>query len=312
MKQYTFIQQAYTGKIGRWKYIIPAFLFFGLMGLNILFSYLLDIDQSKIIAEQIVRDGKNFTFFTLLIPFAVLLVFLFLYVKFVHKQSIRSLTTSRKKIDWSRILFSFILVAVFISAMTFADFFFRPEAYEMNFNFSQFIVLVAVAIILVPIQTSFEEFMFRGYLMQGIGVIAKYRWIALVLTSLIFGLMHFANPEVSMLGPIIMISYIGTGFLLGIMTLMDEGMELALGFHAGNNLITALLVTANWTAFQTDSVLIYTEEPTAGFDVLVPVLIIYPIYLLIMARVYKWKNWKSKLFGKVELPESSHDDNLTY
>lgn len=304
MKQLSYIQQAYTGKIGRWKYVIPVLLFFGLMGLNILFSIVMDIDQSEIIAEQIEKDGKNYTFFTLLIPFAFLLGLLFLYVKYVHKQSLKSLTTSRKKIDWSRVGFSFLLVALFISLMTFGDYFFRPEAYEMNFNFSKFISLAAVAIILVPIQTSFEEYMFRGYLMQGIGVITRYRWPALFITSIIFGSMHFANPEVSMLGPVIMISYIGTGFLLGIMTLMDEGMELSLGFHAGNNLITALLVTANWTAFQTDSVLIYTEEPTAGFDVLIPVLVIYPIYLLIMAKVYNWKNWRSKLFGKVELPES--------
>lgn len=303
MKPLSFIQQAYTGKIGRWKYIIPALLFFGLMGVNILFSILMDIDQSEIIAKQIEKNGKNYTFFTLLIPFAFLLGLLFLYVKFVHKQSLKTLTTSRKKIDWSRVGFSFSLVAIFISLMTFGDYFFRPEAYEMNFDFSQFIFLAAIAIILVPIQTSFEEYMFRGYLMQGIGVITRYRWVALITTSLIFGLMHFANPEVSMLGPVIMISYIGTGFLLGIMTLMDEGMELALGFHAGNNLITALLVTANWTAFQTDSVLIYTEEPTAGFDVLIPVFIIYPIYLLIMAKVYNWSNWKEKLLGKVSLPQ---------
>ncbi|WP_127846305.1 CPBP family intramembrane glutamic endopeptidase [Psychroflexus aestuariivivens] len=300
MQNRTFIQQAYNGKIGRWKYLIPAILFFGLMGLNILVSTIMDIDQSKIIADQIERDGKNFTFFTLLAPFAVLLGLLFIYVKLVHKQSIRSLTTSRKKIDWSRVWFGFILVAILITAMTVGDYLLRPEAYEMNFNFSQFIILAAIAIILVPLQTSFEEYMFRGYLMQGIGVISKYRWVALFVTSLIFGLMHFANPEVSMLGPVIMISYIGTGFLLGIMTLMDEGMELALGFHAGNNLITALLVTANWTAFQTDSVLIYTEEPTAGFDVLIPVFVIYPIYLFIMAKKYKWSNWKSKLFGKVQ------------
>ena len=30
---------------------------------------------------------------------------------------------------------------------------------------------------------------------------------------------------------------------------MDEGMELALGFHAGNNLIIALMVTSDWTVF---------------------------------------------------------------
>ena len=45
-------------------------------------------------------------------------------------------------------------------------------------------------------------------------------------------------------------------------TLMDEGTELAVGLHIANNLITALLVTADWTAFQTESLytcLLYTS-----------------------------------------------------
>ena len=100
-----------------------------------------------------------------------------------------------------------------------------------------------------------------------------------------------------------MLYYIGTGFLFGIMTLMDEGIELALGFNAGNNLIGALLVTADWTAFQTNSVLKDISDPSAGVDILLPVLIIYPLFLFIMARKYKWTDWKGKLFGKVERPE---------
>jgi membrane protease YdiL (CAAX protease family) len=302
-----YIEQAYKGQLGRWKYIIPTGLFFGLMALNVLASLFLDIDESSIIQQQIQEDGKNYTFFTLLLPFFILLVLLLLYVKFAHQQSITSLTTSRKKIDWSRIFFSFSIVAVFIISLTIVDYYLRPDAYELNFDFSKFLPLAILAIILVPFQTSFEEYMFRGYLMQGLGVIAKNRWVPLFFTSIIFGLMHFANPEVATLGPVIMISYIGTGFLLGIMTLMDEGMELSIGFHAGNNLITALLVTAEWTAFQTDSILIYTEQPTAGLDVLIPVFVIYPIYLLIMAKVYKWKNWKERLFGKVEEPKEIED-----
>jgi len=35
---------------------------------------------------------------------------------------------------------------------------------------------------------------------------------------------------------------------------------------------------------------------------LLPVFVIYPIYIFIFAKVYKWKNWKQKLFGKVETP----------
>ena len=136
--------------------------------------------------------------------------------------------------------------------------------------------------------------------MQGLGVIAKNRWFPLIMTSVVFGLMHYANPEVEKLGMIIMVYYIGTGLFLGIMTLMDEGLELALGFHAANNLFTALLVTADWTAFQTHSVLRDTSEPSAGVDILVPVLVIFPIVLLVFSKKYGWSNWKEKLFGKIE------------
>jgi hypothetical protein len=139
--------------------------------------------------------------------------------------------------------------------------------------------------------------------------LAKNRWLPLVLTSVIFGGLHLANPEVDKLGNIIMVYYIGTGFFLGIMTLMDEGMELALGFHAGNNLITALLVTADWTVFKTNSVLKDISEPSAGFDVIAPVLILYPIFLLIMAYRYKWSDWGGKLFGKVEEPIVIAEEN---
>ena len=66
--------------------------------------------------------------------------------------------------------------------------------------------------------------------------------------------MHYANPEVDKLGNMVYVFYIGSGLFAGIMTLMDEGLELALGWHAANNSISSLLVTADWTALQTHSV----------------------------------------------------------
>ena len=129
-----------------------------------------------------------------------------------------------------------------------------------------------------------------------------------MLTSLIFGLLHIANPEVEKMGYIILIYYIGTGFFLGILTLMDEGMELALGFHAANNLTAALLITSDWTVFQTHSILKDNSEPSAGFDVLLPVLIVFPILLFIFSKKYRWKNWKEKLTGNI--PEYSSENHI--
>ena len=82
------------------------------------------------------------------------------------------------------------------------------------------------------------------------------------------------------------------------MTLMDDGLELAVGFHAANNLIAALLVTADSTVFQTESVLIDISEPSLGISDWLAPFIVYPILLTIFARKYSWNNWKEKLLSK--------------
>jgi len=301
-----YIQQAYKGQYQFWKYLIIPGLFFGLMILNYLLVVLLDLDVDKIIQSEVERKGENRFLIEMLLPLAIGLVMLLLWVKYIHKQTITSLTTSRKKIDWKRVLFAFMFWGLVSSGLVFFDYYMNPEGYVDNFNLKPFLILCVIAIALVPLQTSFEEYLFRGYLMQGIGVLAKNRWVPLIFTSVVFGVMHIANPEVEKLGPVIMVYYIGTGLFLGITTLMDEGLELALGFHAANNLFTALLVTADWTAFQTPSIFKDISDPLEmGFmDIFLPVFIIFPLLLLVFAKKYKWNNWKDKLIGTIEVPST--------
>ncbi|EAQ41695.1 CPBP family intramembrane glutamic endopeptidase [Polaribacter sp. MED152] len=303
-----YIQQAYKGELGMWKYLIIPFLFFGLMFLNFLAMMVLDLDVDKIIQTEIENKGATRFLIESLIPFAVGLAAVLLWTKYVHQQSLTSLTTSRKKIDWKRVFFAFFLWGAVTTAFLMIDYFVSPENYQWNFNLNKFLVLLVVAVLLIPLQTSFEEYLFRGYLMQGLGVATKTRWFPLIFTSVVFGVLHIANPEVSKLGYELLIYYIGTGFFLGILTLMDEGLELALGFHAANNLFTAVLVTADWTVFQTDSVLIDMSEPALGADVYLPVFVIFPILLFVFAKKYKWSNWSEKLFGKIEKPVTLTDN----
>ncbi|WP_417940260.1 CPBP family intramembrane glutamic endopeptidase [Flavobacterium sp. RS13.1] len=244
---------------------------------------------------------SNLTLFLVMISFAFALAGVFYVVKQLHNQSILSITTSRRAIDIKRILFSFFLWAGF-SIISFLFVYLQsPEQFVLNFKPIPFLILVVIATLLIPIQTSTEEYVFRGYLMQGFARLARNRWFPLVMTSLIFGSMHWFNPEVTKMGNIIMVYYIGTGLFLGVITLMDEGMELALGFHAANNLIGALLVTSDWSVFQTHSVFIDLSEPSAGFDVIFPIVIIYPVLLFIFSKKYNWKNWKEKLTGDITL-----------
>ena len=242
---------------------------------------------------------SNITLFFLLLPFVFVVITLFFVVKLLHHQTILSVTTSRKKVDWNRVLTAFGICSLFIIGSTLIMYFVNPSSFEINFKPISFLILVLIGILMIPIQTSAEEYIFRGYLMQGFAVLARNKWFPLLMTSLIFGGLHFFNPEVEKMGPIIMIYYIGTGFFLGIVTLMDEGMELALGFHAANNTIGALLITSDWTAFQTHSILKDISNPSAGIDVILPVFLIYPILLFIFSKKYQWTNWKEKLTGRI-------------
>ena len=307
-----YIKQAFQFKHEFWRYLLGSLIIFiaAMIGqlpftAAVMFKAnengenLLTMDQNKMMTIL----EPNLNLFLLLLSFAVGLFVLFVVVKILHKQTIVSLTTARKNIDWKRIWFAFFFWGIISSVLILVDYYGNPENYINNFELNRFLILAAIAIVLIPIQTSLEEYLFRGYLMQGFGMLAKNKWFPLLMTSLIFGLLHIANPEVEKLGYTIMIYYIGTGLFLGVLTLMDEGIELALGFHAANNLFTALLVTANWTAFQTHSVFKDIAEPELGFiDLTLPVFIIFPILLFIFSKVYKWTNWKEKLFGTIEEP----------
>lgn len=305
-----FIAQAYPYKKSIWSYI-GGFLvsFIGgqtigaiPLGIAIIFKiYFSDKSATQIDESNIYKLlDSNLFLFLMLLAFVTSMVTLLFWIKKLHRQPLKSLVTSRKKIDWGRFGFAFVAWGLVIVAVTFLDYWESPEKYVLNFKLVPFLILLLISVLFIPIQAAYEELVFRGYLMQGIGLYAKNRWMPLIVTSLIFGLLHLGNPEIGKLGYEVIFVYIAMGFFFGIVTLMDDGIELSLGFHVVNNLITALLVTADWTAFQTESVFRDISEPDVKFQFLslLPLLVM----LYIFAKKYGWTDWKEKLAGKVELP----------
>ncbi len=275
------------------------FIFFNFVGQIPLSLYI--ISQSNLVGEFTSHQDlfsklpSNPTLFLILLPFAVVLPFIYLVVTRLHQRSFLSLITSRDRVDYKKILFSFFLWGTVSALMVIFDYMMSPEDYVWNFKPLTFLILLLISVVMIPLQTSMEELIFRGYLMQGFGVLFKNRWMPLLITSILFGLLHIWNPEIDKLGIHLIWYYIGTGLFLGVITLMDEGIELALGFHAANNLVTALLVTASWTAFQTESLLIDNSEPSLGMELIFTLAVIYPLLALIFAKKYQWKNWMAQL-----------------
>ena len=307
-----YIQQGFTGKNEWYHWVLTIILVF--VGWQIIGVVPLII-SAAVYSENITEFlnaaadnfmtlgmNKNLFLFLMLIMFAIGLFFLIIAIKYIHKRTVTSIVTSRKNIDWKRFWFGFLSWGTIVVLLSIIGVLLAPENYTYNFNAKPFFILVAISIIFIPLQTSLEELLFRGYFMQGIGVLAKNKWAPLIITSVCFGLLHGANPEVQKLGSITMVFYIGTGFFYGITTLMDEGTELALGLHASNNMFAAFLITTDWTVFQTDALFIDTSEPSLTWEMFLPVFVLYPLILLLFAKKYGWKNWLEKLSGTIVKP----------
>jgi uncharacterized protein len=139
---------------------------------------------------------SNLTLFLIMISFAFAIAGIYFVLRFLHQQKLHEIITTRKKIDWSRVGFSFFVWAVFSIVSTVVLYYMEPTDFIVEFKPIPFLLLFIIATVMIPIQTTCEELVFRGYLMQGFGNLAGNKWFPLVMTSVIFGSMHILNPEV--------------------------------------------------------------------------------------------------------------------
>lgn len=311
-----FLEQAYKGKNDWWRYALSLMIIFlgwQLIGIIPLFIVAFNASddyvqlmESSANAFSDLGIDSNLYLFVILMMFVFGLLALLIVVKTIHGRSITSLITSRVKLDWKRYIFGFSFWFFISVAFLVIDYAVYPDHYIFNFKPLPFAILVIISFVLIPLQTSFEELLFRGYFMQGLGIWFKNAAVPLIITSVGFGLMHSFNPEVEKLGGLILIYYIATGFLFGMITLMDEGTELALGMHAANNVVAAVFVSMNWAAFQTEALFKDLSEPSVGVQMFIPVFIMYPLVILYLAKKYGWSQWEQKLFGQIN--QAAHHD----
>ena len=93
--------------------------------------------------------------------------------------------------------------------------------------------------------------------MQGFSVLLNNRLFPLIMTSILFGLFHGLNPEVKAFGFWTMLpQYVLFGLIFGIMTIMDDGIETAIGAHAANNAFLCVMLTNDSSALQTKALFV--------------------------------------------------------
>jgi len=175
-----------------------------------------------------------------------------------------------------------------------------PANFRLNNTGTTLLVLVIISILFIPFQAAFEEILFRGYLMQGFGILLRNRWLPLILTSVFFGLMHSFNPEVKDFGFLSMMpQYILFGLVFGIITILDDGIEAAIGAHSANNIFLCIMVTNKSSALQTAA--LFEQKNILPWVELTVLLVIGIVFLLILKKLFRW-NDLTVLKEPIEVP----------
>jgi membrane protease YdiL (CAAX protease family) len=295
-----------TGKNEGWRYLmgtIIAFMGYLTFQMIMLIPLMAAAMNNGLTTEEIMSNpvilfnpekigiNKSLLLALMMGMFVFTLLFLWLAIKYIQGKTLTSIITGFEKVRWNRYFFAFAVWGILITILTVASYLISPQDMEIRFDAGPFFILLIVAVLFIPIQTAAEELIFRGYLMQGFGLAFKNGIMPLIVTSVLFGLMHAQNPEAAAHGLWLMMPYyIFFGAFLAALTLLDEGAELAMGIHCANNLFSSLLVCSKNSVLQTDSIFyVSVEDPGSEFGIWI---IMAAICFFILYKKYKLSNWK--------------------
>ncbi len=245
------------GRLGKnewWRYLLSFFfIIFCWLGFSVILGFALTayilFDNNPATgydanSSQLLGVSPLITVAISLVSFIPLLVSLLVVVKGIHRRPVLSLITPGKLIDWKRIAAGFLSIWLLILFSCIFEAALYPGRYQFTLNVDEYVKYVPLIVIFIPIQAATEELVFRGYLIQSLTILTRRPWIPIIISSAVFMLMHFANPEVAVDTVLILAYYLAVGIFMALIALKDNRLELAIGSHIGINMF---VLVANYS-----------------------------------------------------------------
>ncbi len=263
---------------------LPLVGFCGILNIVKLGTYTCDLETLVITG-----NSKAPNFLMIHITFVVGAASFYSFLKFLHRKNLLQVLTERIRFDYKRSLFA-LIVFFFLGGISLtANLMSGSSDLKIRGDVPDLFLITLIALVLVPIQAGLEEAFFRGYLMQGFSLLIKSRVAILIITSSIFASLHLMNPEPWSYGLLpYLVSVFLVGLFMGLVTLFDGGVELAVGIHIANNLWVHLVVGLEESVIPSSSIFIANQEKLDMVSIVLPSLIQYGILTGIFALKYKW------------------------
>ena len=306
------LESTFTGKNNIWRYVVMIAVVLiasnTIGAIPLLIAILAKSVSNPEVFSQLSANPNDYSVLglepnTLLImmifPFIAGLAAFVLFVKPLNKRTIINTINGTGKIRWNRFFISALVWLILSGIYLFIYLKLDPSNFSLNNKTASLIVLSVISLLLIPFQAAFEEVLFRGYLMQGFTAILKNRWFPIIMTAVLFGLMHALNPEVKEFGFLTMMpQYMLFGLIFGVITILDDGIEAAMGAHAANNIFLCIMVTNKSSALQTPA--FFEQQNIYPWTEFAALLFVGIVFVFILKMVFKWKDF-SVLFGKVKV-----------
>lgn len=243
----------------------------------------------------IAHYGSLRLFIGMLVPFVFLFIGLVLYLRFAHQRQLVSVFSAAPRFRWRRFFVFGALLIVLFTCISLLEAYLSGQYHQLSWNFKaeSFFGLLVVALLLVPLQAAAEELIFRVYALQGLYLRTKNAWLSIVLSALLFALMHVSNPEINAMGPGLLLYYLMAGIFLALISVQDDGLELALAFHIFNNLFGSLIMSSTWQVFHTEALFLDHRPPGTLTYHLLSGLVTFGCLYFILAKKFKWKALQS-------------------
>jgi membrane protease YdiL (CAAX protease family) len=147
------------------------------------------------------------------------------------------------------------------SAGAFIDFLIAPHGFKLTVSAGT-PMLALSAFAGLAVQTFAEEFVFRGYLTQGLLLATRRPWVAAVISGLLFGALHIPNGAPQALNAVLF------GAATAIMAIRTGGIAFTFGLHFINNVFGAVFVVSSADVFHgSPGLFTQTAPQLLGWDV---------------------------------------------
>jgi uncharacterized protein len=298
-----FLETAFTGKNNWWRYVVMIVV--TLIASNTIGSLPLIIalfakaaDDPGVITQFAENPGNygllgldSFTgLIVMIFPFIAGLAAFVILVKPLNGRTFKMTLTGSGKIRWSHFFISALVWLILSAIYLFVYLKIDPSNFMINNQTISLLLISVIAIVFIPFQAAYEEVIFRGYLMQGFATVLRYRWFPLIMTSVLFGLLHSLNPEVKEFGFFTMMpQYIVFGLIFGIVTIMDDGIEASMGAHAANNIFLVIMVTHESSALQSPA--LYEQVSVHPWTEFAGLAFSGGAFIIILNIIFRWKDY---------------------